>query len=631
MNAPVMKLRFPRGLPAPTSFAATGRTATRNNADRWAELPHIEDWRGHGGDPSDTGALLAAVSDLKASGGGRLRHEVKSYTIEATIDLVNANGVVLEGQGCGWMGDQVVGAPTRFVWAGAAGGTMAKLRSTQDAAGIMHSAGLHGLMLDCNNIASVGLEITSIRNSQIGRISVRHPTKYGIYTTCLDNRLANGTSDPADVQHVLFDQIDVRFTNSGVGIEAGAAAIFLDGNANVSASFGADTSQVTLNDIYANLRLHADGLVFGFSDTNTVNKVWTFRPSGAEHTGRGIVFLADDTTNKRHARYNNIWHPHTGRCGIVAKARTVGTGTHSTGNLVVGFNEGTNGSANPPTVEAGADLLWISQSMASRLGLAQPVLVGASDAQALTDVAAQRALLTTETQRIFNRSANHERIVDHNGNEWKRAIDGSGNLALSRVAGTGGVSVEHLKATNHPGYRSGRWYYDRGLTLSAAPVAQTANKVYLFPIEIEDDGVVVSTLGARIATAVPATQARLGLYANAGGVPGVLLAQGATVIDGSITGGKQSVVTGNVTLSRGVVWAAVHTDGALQATSLLVNALTVIGAKVGGASLGNVSANCSPAYTADQPFASGLPADLTGATLTDVTTASCPALWFKIA
>ena len=88
------------------AVTATGGTAGRTLADRFGDFPTVEDWRGSGGDPSDTGTWQAALAAMELT-GGKLSVPAGSYTLEAAavLDLSTMDsytkelGVNIEGAG----------------------------------------------------------------------------------------------------------------------------------------------------------------------------------------------------------------------------------------------------------------------------------------------------------------------------------------------------------------------------------------------------------------------------------------------------------------------------------------------------------------------------------------------------
>jgi hypothetical protein len=94
------------------------------------------------------------------------------------------------------------------------------------------------------------------------------------------------------------------------------------------------------------------------------------------------------------------------------------------------------------------------------------------------------------------------------------------------------------------------YYYPNGPT---TPVAHTLNDLVATPIWLPG-GITVDRLGVEVTTAVATAVYRLGIYRDAGGIPGALLVDGGTV-DCSTTGNKTVTISQAIN-DPGLYWLA---------------------------------------------------------------------------
>lgn len=186
----------------------------------------------------------------------------------------------------------------------------------------------------------------------------------------------------------------------------------------------------------------------------------------------------------------------------------------------------------------------------------------------------------------------------------------------------------------HPGYRSGAYYSTPVSGTPATTSAMTADTVYLFPISLIRGGT-FSGMAIRVGTAVPATNGKLALYDNAGGIEGTkrLIEACSATVDMNET--ALSTLTTNFAANRfipaGFYWAASIFNGAAQPGALVQSQVYGAGLApiLGGSNLGafqNVSSATAIRFTvAGETYAGGFPATL-GAPSVAVTTPGSPIL-----
>lgn len=373
----------------------------------------------------DQPAIQAAIDKAKLSKVDVLL-PTGVIAIEAQLDLVNATGVKLIGQGGGFFVDSGGSdAPTKLLWVGGSSSSaMIRIRSEQSALFKTFNSGVIGIYIDCNSLLARGIYMTSVGSCVIEDVTINEPGTTGLLMDCLDNKLNNGASgsDPADNQNNHIDRLSIK---SSLG-----TCIFLAGNEGTGSTRAANTSLNYFGQIHLNIRDN-EGFIFNFSDSNVLEFLRVFRPDS--NTGTGLRFDQDDSGQNKHARHNFCYHIQTSRGGVKANA---GTGVQpSEDNVIIGFDLGNTGINNMPIIEAGATLSYISSRMIKNLG-GQFVAAAATTDTGLADkLETEIAALTTESLRVYNASSNHVKLVT-DSIDWTMRIDnGTGNLEMIGGAG----------------------------------------------------------------------------------------------------------------------------------------------------------------------------------------------------
>lgn len=384
------------------------------------------------GSTDDTNAINNAVDAAKVL-NTNVKFNKGIYAISESIDLIDAPGVKLIGEGGGFFADSDKdGVPSTIIkWIGASGtDPIIRIASTQSALTKATSGGVEGIALYCNGLAGKGLYITSVNSYMFRDITIDDPQTYGIHTDCLDNKLNNGGAGaaPADNQNNDFDQITVKSDD--------ATCIFVSGNAGNDATLGANTSLNRFGQIQLNIRDN-DGFVFEYSDGNTLEMLRVFRPIG--NTGTGLIFSADDTAKARHARHNICYHVQSGVAGITAEA---GTGAQpSDDNAIFGFSYGNGGLNNPPVIEAGATLSYISPRLIKNISGQIVAVSGLNDVAVAANAKTEIANLGTESLRVWNDGQAHVRMVTDTHTWFVRINNSNGNLELAPSTGAGIIGL----------------------------------------------------------------------------------------------------------------------------------------------------------------------------------------------
>jgi len=406
-------------------------------ADKLSQYISVKDFGAIGnGIADDTAEILAACVAANAAGIQNVLVPPGTYN-HTTLDLTDLN-VRLVGSGV---------ESTILKYTGANTSDGIKFGTSQNATLKVNGVGLQQITVNANALARRAVEVTSVYGAVFESVAILNPYAYGMYWTCLNNRVFNAPgNDPADNQRCFTEDLYVECVTVPT-----AVAIFLDGNAGALATTGANTSLNHFQNIRLNIR-NGNGLVFGFADGNTLISFFVFRP--LVNTGIGLVFDEDTTGNNRNSRHNLCYNVQAARSGVLAKGSGVGQASNQ--NAIFGFNLGNGGVDNPPVVQTAATLAVWTNIAAYNLntnGVAVLPLTGLTQASAYTP--AVRARMVNESIRIANNSNNHIRLergnVDYSAveGEWGiNVIAASGsagqNLRVSRVTGTGVFEIASI-------------------------------------------------------------------------------------------------------------------------------------------------------------------------------------------
>jgi hypothetical protein len=289
----------------------------------------------------DTAAIQAAIDYAESFGGGfALRLPIGQYKITSTLTINKAN-IVLAGAG----GDQPhdagsgVSAATKFLWYGAAGGTVVEFKTPY---GVSHSkiggVGLTDLTIDCRGIAAIGLRLDSVYGGIFRRIYVRDATQNAYYVTCG----VTGTDIPeaADTQFCSFDNCTFRLIDS-VGVQS-ANGFFLTGSSNANTS-------INRFEYCGGQHINGTAFLLENADNNVFVRCSGFRPSG---TGYGFDFKAPTSGGFVGGDSNHLFNcgwPATN--GAIVRATADGA---SHRNTFYGFDN-LNGSQTPVFESSGGN------------------------------------------------------------------------------------------------------------------------------------------------------------------------------------------------------------------------------------------------------------------------------------
>lgn len=377
-------------------------------------------------DGTDDWAAVNACKDYAVSVSKDFYTGPGIIGMSAELDISTAKGVRMIGEGGGFNSGGNFAPATEIRALNAIAGAMIRIRSQQADTFKTTSCGVVGVGINCASLADYGLHLTSINSCNFEDISIRDHLINGLKTDCLDNKLNSGTGDPADGQNNNFDRISVQ--------SATGTCVFISGNEGTASTTGANWSLNRFGQIHLNIRDN-NGFVFGFADANTLEMLRVFRPPA--NTGRGLTFLADNGGQNRHARHNVCYHVQTGVSGIFARA---GDGTQpSEDNIVFGFSYGNSGINNPPLIEAGATLSYISPRFLKNIAGQLVAVNGANDVARAQNAKTEIDALGTESLRVSNSTSSH--VVLTNGEEnWGININAAtGDLRIARGSGSGKI------------------------------------------------------------------------------------------------------------------------------------------------------------------------------------------------
>lgn len=309
-------------------------------------------------------------------------------------------------------------------------GVLLDHRSTQAAEKKNVGGGVVGITLDGDNKNSVVFRSISVNHAVYKDMEVLDPSTGGIafQMICHDARIG---PDPADSQHCEISNIFARNLTGG-------KAISVDGNAGTASSLAANASLNYFQNIFCQIGGTADGFCFDFADGNTLNFLRVNQY--IDGTGYGLVFSADDSGTKKHARQNICYSVQTAVSGVIAKA---GDGTEpSFQNAIYGFNTGNAGINNSPIVEAGASLQWFDQTQAVFMSLNKGLSLG-TGSYLLSSVDSADIIKNNEataSHTFFSRSGQHAEFIsstDASGDVWRMGFSEGGDFRVTRPRGSG--------------------------------------------------------------------------------------------------------------------------------------------------------------------------------------------------
>lgn len=213
-----------------------------------------------GADPTgvkdSTQAIQLAIAVVAAAGGGTVEVPAGTYKISSTLVIGNGttttqstiNNVFLQCAGADATFSNIQSG-TRFLWAGAAGGTMLTFQGAGEGGGI-----LGGLTLDGNNLAATGLYTLHWCSAQWPAIDIRRCT--GVYWKWYTQTV------PDTVGGLRGNIVGVYSTDT---VPAGATGLSIDA---LSTTSSVEQNVFNIVDISMS-GTGATGVLLGYADFNT--------------------------------------------------------------------------------------------------------------------------------------------------------------------------------------------------------------------------------------------------------------------------------------------------------------------------------------------------------------------------
>lgn len=313
-----------------------------NNGVRWKRAftgGYDVRWFGAKGDGSndDTNAIQAAINYVGSIGGGDVIFKEGDYQITSQLN-VNDNNVRLVGSGQGGSATGLAStqnsAATRIYWGSAASASSAiiEFRTLVDAL-LKYGGGVERIMLDCMNLAGVGLRIATWSSGHFSDLCVYAATSIAVHLTTTSYTLALGGTQ--NVQRCLFENINTFANNYATN---NMTALQLDEDAA-----SVDAANACFNRfIGCRFAKGPGGAGWGVYLLNSDNNMF-FGCNTPE-----FVFCSTDESANGAARYNMVV---ACEADVIAKASQTG-GNSSNNNLVLGLNQ--SNTAGDVTIETGA-------------------------------------------------------------------------------------------------------------------------------------------------------------------------------------------------------------------------------------------------------------------------------------
>lgn len=395
----------------------TGSVPT-NVEEKLSEIVSVKDFGAAGdGVTDDTAAIQAAINAVGTNLGGTITFPSGTFKISATLTIPYSN-VVLMGNGSGSSHDvvsQTASTATRLLWDGAVGGTMVSVYSPSGAGNIkLTGCGISQIMFDSNissSGAAIGLEIKSQNCGQYSQLFFLE-----FSTACVSMDVVATLGEAKDPQQNIFDTIICRqFLTTG--------SCFV---------FSGDSVSNTSMNLFQNIDLaiyNGNGFVFNNSDNNVFIRTRVIAAAGG--TGTSVLFNGSNAAAGQVARNNSFLY-HSANTPAVGKGTTSFTYASYDNSL---YYLDTDNSTPVPVIETSSSVAYSNiNNTQFKLKSIQAVLV-----DQFGFLAAQQALLTNETLRIFNNSDAHISLVAAAALWGINIQNSTGNLRITAGTGAGAL------------------------------------------------------------------------------------------------------------------------------------------------------------------------------------------------
>lgn len=361
-----------------------------------------------------------ALTDINALGGGTLRMPPQDIYVGATIDNKYPRILCMGAGRDGYHDGGTYTRGTRIIPTFA--GTVLKHRTPYNiASGKNYGGGFINMSVLGNGLATRLLEVDSV--------SFAH---YDLYLEdCVGSEAAlfkagvsaSDLAEPCDVQ---FCDIKIRGRQFGVGAPLSCTVVKFTGSVDAGPSF---------NNVHIYAQ-HYNGHAFDAISTDN-NRLFI---TGINPGGSGKMVMArGPTVSNPVGCDSNIFEWLSGGSNpIYAEGTDTGGVTAGIHNIIRALDTGNA----TPTPTAGTGSSWTYQTLLKGTQTNTSYAGATVYANSDTDVATEKANVTTETARFRNNAGDCVRVT--NGTqEWQVGVDGSGNLLIGRISGTGKVNLSN--------------------------------------------------------------------------------------------------------------------------------------------------------------------------------------------
>lgn len=279
-------------------------------------------------------AFSSALAELSSIGGGELLVPPGLYRFTSTL-TVNKPSIVIRGAGSGsflpTISSAREAAATRFLFENS--GVAVHFTPIVDAPPLVRS-GITDVFIDCNDVATVGLKITSTRHGIFKNLTIYSAVNDQILTDCYSGHLQNGNG--YDVQHNQFENISTWVS----GTNTTAHSLRLTGGQGNGGTAQGNTSSNYFSNLHLRGPTDIDCVILENADNN---QFYWLRANGGSTTpgspAYAVVFGSADQDSGplgAVARHNQIFGL-IAVGGLVARASQTG-GASSNYNIVHGYS-----------------------------------------------------------------------------------------------------------------------------------------------------------------------------------------------------------------------------------------------------------------------------------------------------
>lgn len=377
------------------------------------------------GGTNDTAAIQTAINNASNAGGFVVFEDDKACAVDSTL-IVGSPFVTLGSLNHGGALDN---GPI-IKWIGSAGGIVLRIEAPAGAGNdSITGNGIHGLTIDCNNSAAIGLQIVGAKRGRYENLLLRECTE-----AALDAVPQAPIADNEGVSENLFQQIHTRSTGYGVGVR-------LRGNSTELVN--------THNNVFIDVRgVHKYGTFMELqnADSNSFYQISANLLSGG--TGKGLVL----TGNATHSARSNVF--------VASQFGDGGVELHGTASGVTPVHD--NIFIGVPTTNGAQLSHWARDA-----DVQQPYIqldTGISTGNSMINgcfahspFSMQQCLAAKNSNAsVYVYNGTQDGItLDNGAGKWTLRQDSSNNFAPRRLAGTGsfklsGFPVEINGATQFP-------------------------------------------------------------------------------------------------------------------------------------------------------------------------------------